>query len=157
MSEEHKISIDEKIIKPLENVLSREVILLFCNNILNATRPNTKTITESDITSIIELFKSYGPRDAVEATLVQQMIITDSMITHTSGIVRIETDVKIMKAMGDLLIKLSLNFTKQMETLKKYRTNVTQKIQVEHVNVMPGGQAIVGNVMPAEKNGKIIG
>ena len=37
-------------------------------------------------------------------------------------------------------------FTAQVETLKKYRTGGNQTIQVQHVNVNEGGQAIVGDV-----------
>jgi len=33
-----------------------------------------------------------------------------------------------------------------MEALNKYRTGGKQTIQVQHVNVNEGGQAIVGNV-----------
>jgi hypothetical protein len=34
----------------------------------------------------------------------------------------------------------------QMEALKRYRTGGEQKVTVQHVTVVEGGQAIVGNV-----------
>ncbi len=43
-------------------------------------------------------------------------------------------------------VKLSRTFTTQVETLQKYRSKGQQTIQVQHVQVNSGGQAIVGNV-----------
>jgi hypothetical protein len=44
-------------------------------------------------------------------------------------------------------------FTAQAECLNKYRTGGKQTIQVQHVNVNEGGQAIVGNVQGGGANG----
>ncbi|MGY8814573.1 MAG: hypothetical protein ACKVHQ_07610 [Gammaproteobacteria bacterium] len=44
-------------------------------------------------------------------------------------------------------------FTAQAECLNKYRTGGKQTIQVKHVNVNEGGQAIVGNVQGGGANG----
>jgi hypothetical protein len=42
--------------------------------------------------------------------------------------------------------KFMRTFCAQMETLNKIRNGGKQTIQVQHVNVKDGGQAIVGNV-----------
>lgn len=42
--------------------------------------------------------------------------------------------------------KLMTLYTQQLATLNKHRGKGQQKVTVEHVNVEPGGQAIVGNV-----------
>lgn len=42
--------------------------------------------------------------------------------------------------------KLMPLYTQQLATLNKHRGKGQQKVTVEHVNVEPGGQAIVGNV-----------
>ena len=42
--------------------------------------------------------------------------------------------------------KLMRTFTAQMETLKRLRMGGKQTIQVQHVHVNEGGQAIVGDV-----------
>jgi len=44
------------------------------------------------------------------------------------------------------LNKLARTFTAQMETLKRYRSKGKQIVRVERVNVLEGGQAIVGEV-----------
>jgi len=51
--------------------------------------------------------------------------------------------------------KLTRTYAAQMEALKRYRSNGSQKVTVEHVTVNEGGQAIVGNVMnaPAGREG----
>ena len=42
--------------------------------------------------------------------------------------------------------KLMSLYTQQLAALNKHRGKGQQKVTVEHVNVAPGGQAIVGNV-----------
>jgi hypothetical protein len=42
--------------------------------------------------------------------------------------------------------KLMRTFVAQMEALNKYRNKGQQTIQVQHVNVNDGGQAIVGTI-----------
>jgi len=49
--------------------------------------------------------------------------------------------------------KLMRTFTAQAECLNRYRTGGKQTIQVKHVNVNEGGQAIVGNVQGGGANG----
>ena len=44
------------------------------------------------------------------------------------------------------LNKLARTFATQMETLKCYRAGSEQTVNVQHVSVSEGGQAIVGNV-----------
>jgi hypothetical protein len=46
--------------------------------------------------------------------------------------------------------KLMRTFTAQLDTLQKYRNKGQQTIQVQHVTVNDGGQAIVGNVAGGE-------
>jgi hypothetical protein len=42
--------------------------------------------------------------------------------------------------------KLMILYTQQLAALNKHRGKGQQKVTVEHVNVAPGGQAIVGNI-----------
>jgi hypothetical protein len=49
--------------------------------------------------------------------------------------------------------KLMRTFTAQAECLKRYRSNGKQTIQVQHVNVNDGGQAVVGNIQGGGDNG----
>ncbi len=45
-------------------------------------------------------------------------------------------------------------YAKQLETLNKHRGKGQQKVTVEHVNVEPDGQAIVGNVEAGQSGGR---
>jgi hypothetical protein len=47
------------------------------------------------------------------------------------------------------MAKLMRTFTTQMEALQRYRGKGQQTIQVQHVQVNEGGQAVVGNVQGA--------
>ena len=51
-----------------------------------------------------------------------------------------------LDAWGNLATKLLRTYTAQLETLAKYRRRGSQTVRVEHVNVAPGAQAIVGPV-----------
>ena len=44
------------------------------------------------------------------------------------------------------LNKLARTFTRQMQTLKRYRAKAHQTVRVERVEVNEGGQAVVGDV-----------
>jgi len=49
--------------------------------------------------------------------------------------------------------RLMRTFTSQVEALQKYRNKGKQTIQVQHVNVQSGGQAIVGAIQGGGGNG----
>ena len=49
-------------------------------------------------------------------------------------------------ARGGRKPKLARTYAAQMETLKKCRRGGEQTVNVKHVHVQDGGQAIVGNV-----------
>jgi hypothetical protein len=51
--------------------------------------------------------------------------------------------IELFTKSADLLLR---TFTKEVEALKTYRSKGQQKVDVEHVRVHRGGQAIVGPV-----------
>lgn len=50
--------------------------------------------------------------------------------------------------------RLMSAFQGAMLTLQKLRTGGNQTVTVQHVNVAPGGQAVIGNVRPGGANGR---
>jgi hypothetical protein len=86
-----------------------------------------------------------GPRDGLETLLAVQMagVHNIAMEFLRRAALKEQTsdglDLNVSRATRLLRI-----FALQMEALKKYRSNGEQKVQVEHVHVHRGGQAIVG-------------
>ena len=99
------------------------------------------------IVRAVELYESLKPADGAESMLAAQMVGT-----HTAALDclrRAAVDGQTF-AGRDMALKhaqkLMALYAKQLETLNKHRGKGQQRVTVEHVNVAPGGQAIVGNV-----------
>src|SRR3712207_4558513 len=78
--------------------------------------------------------------------LAVQMAATHEAAMSMLDITRGNGTVPAIQAAGGLAVKLLRTYTTQMEALAKIRRGGEQKVIVEHVQVMSGGQAIVGNV-----------
>jgi hypothetical protein len=91
--------------------------------------------------------RSIGPRDALEALLAVQMVRTHNLalayLERAGGKGQTVLGIQIFSNFANRLLQ---TFTAQMETLKTYRTKGEQKVEVKHVHVNRGGQAIVGAV-----------
>ena len=100
----------------------------------------TKTATAS--------LATMQPRNFLEGTLIAQMVQTHHAVseflrraTHPEQMVD-AADRNVNRA-----VRLGRLFTEQIEALQKLRgQSGQQKVVVEHVNVAPGAQAIVGTV-----------
>ncbi len=95
----------------------------------------------------VELYEDLKPVDGLESMLAMQMVGTHAaaleclrraMYANQSFEAR---DMNLKHAE-----KLMSLYAKQVASLNKHRGKGQQKVTVEHVNVAPGGQAIVGNV-----------
>ena len=95
----------------------------------------------------MELYESLKPQDGVEGMLAIQMVGTHDAALECLRRAALPgqsfegRDVNLKHAH-----KLMSLYTQQLTTLNKHRGKGQQKVTVEHVNVEPGGQAIVGNV-----------
>jgi len=86
------------------------------------------------------------PRDAVEAMLILQMTATHTAMTSMSGRMLDTPDIIVRDKYNVMMTRLSRTFCVQMDALKKYRAKASQTVRVERVEVLSGGQAIVGDV-----------
>ena len=95
------------------------------------------------------MIKGIQPKDHLEAMLAAQMavvhIATIKFAQHFSFIETLPQQDSTERTVN----KLARTFAMQMEALKRYRTGGEQKVTVQHVTVVEGGQAIVGNVTQA--------
>jgi len=103
---------------------------------------------------IISLMQSIEPNDAIESMITAQMIAVHIASMHMSSQCMTNNQTaEGMKLFTNLMTKLMRTSTNQVEALQRYRGKGKQVIQVQHVQVNDGGQAIVGNVQGGGGNG----
>ena len=95
---------------------------------------------------LLATVKGVAPRDEVECMLAAQMGVTHMLAMKFGRGLAIADTIQRQDAAERAFTKLTRSFVAQMEGLKKYRSTGEQKIQVQHVVVNDGGQAVVGNV-----------
>jgi len=99
------------------------------------------------INGTIAMYRGIEPQDSVECMLASQMVATHNMAMECSGRAMLsEQTVEGVDSNVNRATKLMRTFTTQMEALKRLRMGGKQTIQVQHVHVNEGGQAIVGDV-----------
>ncbi len=83
------------------------------------------------------------------------MSITQLLIARVvPGIIDAEQSLEVAKFRTNRLQKLMTLFFKQVDCLNRYRNrSKDQVIQVQHVNVEDGGQAVVGNIKTGGSDG----
>jgi hypothetical protein len=90
---------------------------------------------------------SIAPRDGVEALLALQMVKAHNLAMRYLELAgsknQTVSGIELFAKSANLLLR---TFTKQVEALKTYRSKGEQKVEVEHVHVHHGGQAVVGMV-----------
>lgn len=120
------------------------------NQIANTLRYPANASSADQHTKVkaaLAVLKGIKPSDELEGLLAAQMVATHeaAMECLRRAMIAEQTfdgrDQNLKHA-----AKLLGLYARQMETLDKHRGKGRQKITVEHVNVEPGGQAIVGSV-----------
>jgi len=134
----------EKVQKSLVGVSGHEAF----NKLLNQATSTAKGDTSDDkLNSIMPLLLDIAPKDSLEGMLAVQMLATHNMAMDMAARAMFnEQTVEGVEMNINRSTKLMRTFTTQVETLQKYRNKGKQTIQVQHVTVNDGGQAVVGNV-----------
>jgi hypothetical protein len=101
---------------------------------------------EVNLSFMIAMVKSIGPRDSVEAMLVAQMVSVHVMAMRCAQQLAGAEDVARHDAAARALGRLARTFPDQIEALGRYRSRGEPAITVQNVSVGDGGKAIVGNV-----------
>ncbi len=90
--------------------------------------------------------KGIEPTDEVEAMMAAMMAVTfrasmkyGKRLEQSDTLLQAESADKIFN-------KLARTYAAQVEALKRYRSDGSQKVVVKHVTVNEGGQAVVGSV-----------
>ena len=97
--------------------------------------------------STLSMIESISPQNGLEAMLAVQMVTVHNMSLDMSrrAMLKEQTYEGVSENINRAT-KLMRTFTAQMEALKRLRMGGKQTIQVQHVHVNEGGQAIVGDV-----------
>lgn len=99
------------------------------------------------IVRALELYEYLKPSGSAEGMLAAQMVGTHSAALECLRRSALPNQTYEGRNMAlNQAQKLMTLYTKQLATLDKHRGKGQQKVIVEHVNVEPGGQAIVGHV-----------
>jgi hypothetical protein len=101
---------------------------------------------EVNLSFMISMVKSLGPRDSVEAMLVAQMVSVHVMAMRCAQHLATAQDIAQHDSAARALGRLARTFPAQIEALNRYRSHGEPAITVQNVSVGDGGNAIVGNV-----------
>ncbi len=133
--------------KLFPSLTDRELVGLFALQGSNTTLPFGNASPKFNEKFAISAASSIAPRDGLEALLALQMVKTHNLgkryLELTAAKNETAHGIELFSKSANLLLR---TFTKQVEALKMYRSKGEQKVEVEHVHVHRGGQAVVGMV-----------
>jgi hypothetical protein len=108
-------------------------------------------ISEMALNAALAMIEAAAPRDEIEAALAIQMACTHaaamSVLARFGGGGGTERRVV---ALGSAAARLLRAYSAQVEVFRRLRHGGQQLVRVEHVHINEGGQAIIGNVKPAQ-------
>jgi hypothetical protein len=105
-----------------------------------------QSLDEVSLNFLIAIVKGVEPRDQLEAMLAAQMGAVHMLTMDFARRLNAADNIPQRDSAERALNKLVRSFAVQVETLKRYRSDGSQKVTVEHVTINEGGKAIVGNV-----------
>ena len=109
-----------------------------------------KRVDERATNFALGFVDAMAPKDLVESMLLAQMAVIHQATMLMAQRFNHVTTLPQRDSAERALNKLARTYAAQVEALKRYRSDVQQKIVVEHVTVNAGGQAIVGIVNRGE-------
>jgi len=108
---------------------------------------NSTEVLEVFQDGILAMHQGIEPKDTIESLLAAQMVATHNMVMEFSKrAMLVDQTPQGVDANINRVTKLMRTYVAQVEALRKYRTGGKQTIQVQHINVNEGGQAVVGNI-----------
>ena len=122
---------------------------------LAATVPYGERGGISNVNFVAAALHSIVPRDGLEVLLSIQMIRVHNLAMEFLKRAAFKEQTEFgLDANVNRATRFLQTFAKQMEVLKAYRSKGEQKVEVEHVHVHRGGQAIVGALTHGGTGGK---
>jgi len=107
-------------------------------------------VSENQLNFMLAFISGLEPRNEAEAMLALQMAVVHSATIAASRYLASAKMLPQYDSATNALTKLTRTYASQMETLNKYRRGGEKTVNVKHVHINDGGQAIVGNVSTGE-------
>lgn len=101
---------------------------------------------EVNLSFMISMVQSIGPRDAIEAMLVAQMVSVHVLAMRCAQHLATSGDPARQDSTARSLSRLARTFPAQIDALNRHRSRSEATITVQNLSVADGGNAIVGNV-----------
>jgi hypothetical protein len=118
------------------------------------TVPSGEYRNIANINFVAAALHSIGPRDGLEALLCAQMVGVHNIAMEFLKRAALKEQTPYgVDANVNRATRLLRTFAKQVDVLKSHRSKGQQKVEVEHVHVHRGGQAIVGAVSHSTRGG----
>ena len=154
-----KSSIEKEFQKVL-GTGSEELGFLFVSQVMGAMgfikdKDSNSEKLKQVMTLIFEAIQGIGPKNELEAMLSVQMITTHNMSAElTRRAMHPQQNTEGVDNNVNRAIKLMELFLNQLACLQKLRgLGPQQTVRVEHINIHPGAQAVVGMVNPTRGEG----
>jgi hypothetical protein len=115
--------------------------------IQNASRLPCGGICEMSVNAVRAFIEAAEPKNEIEAALAIQMACTHAVamavMSRAGGAYGGGRNVAIVVSAGAKLLKA---FAAQVETLRRLRVGGSQYMRIEHVQIEPNAQAVIGNL-----------
>ncbi len=121
---------------------------------ISKTQGKSDADVAAEANFILAVVNGLKPKDEAEAMLATQMAVVHRATMTYAKRLESATGVGESDIAERALNRLSRTYTVQVEALKRYRSNGTQRVIVERVVVNEGGQAIVGDVTHGGRGSK---
>lgn len=109
---------------------------------------DTANLQASRLNRALAMLDELEPRGAAEAMLAAQMVAVSETAMNCLARASLNSQSFASRELNlKFASKLTRIYAQQMETLEKHRRKGTQTVNVRHVHVSDGGQAIIGDVV----------
>jgi hypothetical protein len=152
MSSEERESVSQTM-KRIAGSTDPDFNLVITSQVLNTVpKQNDEEIAKRHISGAFAAMRGIAPQDETEGMLAAQMVglhnVAMEFLWHT---IRENTPFNERREYTNLAIKLSRAFNHSCETLNRLRGKAPPCVNVGHVNVAGGAQAIVGVVNGSDR------
>lgn len=128
-------------------LIKPESVSVLLEQIINSSIEQNSSDFNKNANAALEMFHGINPTDKIESMLAIQMIACHNIALYMCKKTLLkEQTIDGINNNVNRTTKLMRTFATQMEAFKKYRTGGKQTIQVQHININEGGQAVVGDV-----------
>jgi hypothetical protein len=124
------------------DLVNARVVRQMVEAIADPSAPETEAVDDA-----VALLREIAPRDLREALLVRRLVALDNLAMETIQLARASKEYPMLyAAYADQAVALSKAATELDEALERRRGRGQRVVEVKHVVVHNGGQAIVGPV-----------